>query len=217
MPHIPYAFPLILGVTAFATSCGGDGNGPSNIPPDAEFSRSCTLLACTFADNSSDPDGQVTAYTWNFGDGAAASSRNSSHLYGSAGSYVVELTVTDNRGATDKLSQQVTVTAAPAATIGLSQTSFTFAARRGGSVSLSAPLGITNTGPGTLTWTAASSNPSWLSISPAAGTAPSPDILVGVNTTHLGLLGGVYHGTITISAEGAPNSPQTISVTFRVR
>ena len=216
MPQIPNALPLLLGVAAFAISCGGDGNGPSNIPPEAAFTRSCTLLSCTFADSSSDTDGQVTAYAWDFGDGAVATRQNSSHLYGLGGSYVVDLTVTDNEGATDHLSQQVTVAATPPVGIGLSQTSFSFNARRG-SIPLSAPLGITNTGPGTLNWTASSNNSSWLSVSPTSGSAPSPDVMVLVDVANLGPLGGTYHGSITISAAGATNSPQTIAVTLRLR
>jgi PKD repeat protein len=187
------------------------------MPPDAAFTRSCNLLACTFANSSSDPDGQVTGYAWDFGDGAVATSQNSSHRYGSAGSYVVELTVTDDKGATGNLSQQVTVAAVPTDGIGLSQTSFLFAARRYGSVRLSAPLEITSTGPGTLNWTASSNNASWLSVSPTSGTAPSPNVTVWVNTAGLGPLGGTYRGSITISSAGVSNSPQTISVTLRLR
>jgi PKD repeat protein len=216
MPRISYASPLILGVMAFATSCGVEGNNPSNVSPNAEFTGSCTLLACAFADSSSDPDGQVTAYAWNFGDGSNATSQNSSHLYGSAGSYVVELTVTDNQGATGTLSQQVTVAAVPPTNIELSQTTFYFAARRWPQHLLYDMLEITSTGPGTLNWTASSTS-SWLSVSPVSGTAPSPHVTVSVNTANLGPGGGIYHGAITIAAAGAANSPQTISVTLRLR
>lgn len=46
--------------------------------------------------NSFDPDGTITAYHWNFGDGTAANTANPSHTYTSAGSYTATLTVTDN-------------------------------------------------------------------------------------------------------------------------
>jgi PKD repeat protein len=218
MPRIPspHAFPLVLGVLAFTASCGSDGNSPSNIPPDAAFTRSCALLACTFADSSSDPDGQVMAYTWNFGDGAVAAGQNSSHLYNSAGTYVVELTVTDDKGATGTLSQPVIVTKAPTATLELSQTSFLFDEPGLGPVSLQAQLGIINAGPGPLHWTASTDSPKWLSISPSSGTAPSPSVTVSVNTGGVGTTAGEYSGWITIAAEGASNGTQRIPVTLRL-
>ena len=218
MPHIPspYAVPLVLGVMALTASCGSDGSSPSNIPPDAAFTRDCTLLACTFADSSSDPDGQVMAYTWHFGDGAVAAGQNSSHLYGSAGTYIVELTVTDDKGATGTLAQPVVVTKAPTATLELSQTSFLFDEPSLGPVSLQGQLGIINTGPGPLNWTASTDSPKWLSVSPSSGTAPSPNVTVSVNTAGVGTSAGEYIGWITIAAEGASNGPQRIPVTLRL-
>lgn len=218
MPHIrsPYAVPLLLGVIAFTASCGSEGNSPSNLPPDAAFTRSCALLACTFADGSRDPDGEVTAFTWNFGDGTVAAGQNSSHLYNSAGTYTVALTVTDDKGATGTLAQSVIVNKAPMATLELSQTSFVFDEPSLGPVSLQAQLGIVNTGPGPLNWTASTDSPKWLSVSPSSGTAPSPNVTVSVNTAGLGTSAGVYSGWITIAAEGASNSPQRILVTVRL-
>src|SRR5690606_9048940 len=35
----------------------GGGSGPGNSPPDADFSFSCSQLACSFSDESSDTDG----------------------------------------------------------------------------------------------------------------------------------------------------------------
>ncbi|HZR46573.1 MAG TPA: YCF48-related protein, partial [Candidatus Manganitrophaceae bacterium] len=50
---------------------------------------------------SSDPDGIVTAYVWDFGDGSAPGSASIvDHLYQTEGSYVVTLKVTDNSGRT---------------------------------------------------------------------------------------------------------------------
>ncbi|MCD6468866.1 MAG: PKD domain-containing protein, partial [Thermoplasmata archaeon] len=51
--------------------------------------------------DSYDPDGNITKYTWSFGDGGVGHGVNTSHVYTVAGSYTVKLTVTDDDGLTD--------------------------------------------------------------------------------------------------------------------
>ena len=88
----------------------GEGSTPpSNNAPTASFSNSCTDLACSFTDSSSDSDGSIASYAWDFGDGAQSSAQNPSHTYAADGTYTVTLTVTDNEGATDSVSSSVTV------------------------------------------------------------------------------------------------------------
>ena len=58
---------------------------------------------------SSDPDGSITAYLWNFGDGATASTVSPARAYAAAGTYTVQLTVTDNSGLTGSAQTTVTV------------------------------------------------------------------------------------------------------------
>lgn len=87
---------------------GGDGGG--NSPPLADFSFSCTELQCDFdASASSDPDGEVVGYGWDFGDGATGSGVAVSHTFAAAGSYEVNLVVEDGEGATDVQVRTVTV------------------------------------------------------------------------------------------------------------
>jgi PKD repeat protein len=62
------------------------------------------------ASASTDSDGNIVAYQWNFGDGSAPSGGvAASHVYGSAGSYVAQLTVTDNTGLTSTKSVTISV------------------------------------------------------------------------------------------------------------
>src|SRR5206468_12074414 len=84
-----------------------------NQPPSAAFTFSCTGLACSFSDQSSDPDGSVTSWQWTFGDGTTGSTaQNPSHTYSAAGSYTVTLTVKDNQNASSSpVSHTVQVTA----------------------------------------------------------------------------------------------------------
>ena len=86
------------------------GGATGNVPPTANFSSSCSSLACSFTDASSDTDGTIASWSWNFGDGATSTTRNPSHTYAAAGSYTVSLTVTDNAGATGSTSKSVSVT-----------------------------------------------------------------------------------------------------------
>jgi len=52
------------------------------------------------ASNSYDPDGSITSYFWDFGDGTNATGVTANHTYIDDGVYTVTLTVTDDRGAT---------------------------------------------------------------------------------------------------------------------
>ncbi len=73
----------------------------SNLPPVAAFTSSSTGLVASFdGSTSSDPDGTVASYSWNFGDNSAAGTgKTTTHTYAAAGTYTVALTVTDNAGA----------------------------------------------------------------------------------------------------------------------
>jgi PKD repeat protein len=80
----------------------------TNQPPVAAFSSHCVSLGCSFdASASTDPDGTVAGYAWNFGDGSTGSGVTASHSYAAGGTYTVTLTVTDNQGATGTASAGV--------------------------------------------------------------------------------------------------------------
>jgi hypothetical protein len=66
--------------------------------PSSAFSVSCTSLTCTFTVTSPLPANGD--YAWDFGDGTTADGPSPSiaHPYGSAGDYLITLTVTDGNG-----------------------------------------------------------------------------------------------------------------------
>ncbi|MBK8148583.1 MAG: VCBS repeat-containing protein [Acidobacteria bacterium] len=71
---------------ANASAVGGD------VPLTVDFSSA----------GSTDPDGSVSGFFWDFGDGATSTAANPTHTYTIAGPFVAELTVTDNGGAQAK-------------------------------------------------------------------------------------------------------------------
>ena len=105
----------IAPVTARLSAFSARGTAPPvNQPPTAAFTATPTNLVATFdATASSDADGTVTGYAWDFGDSTTGTGSKPTHTYGSAGSYPVKLTVTDDQGATNSLTKTVTVTAPP--------------------------------------------------------------------------------------------------------
>lgn len=90
---------------------------PSNQAPVAEANGPYTGtedIAISFSSaGSADPDGSISSYSWNFGDGGTSTAANPTHVYADPGNYTVTLTVTDNDGATDNDTAAVTVDAAP--------------------------------------------------------------------------------------------------------
>lgn len=82
-----------------------------NLPPVASYTTSCTAAHfCTFTSTSTDPDGTIAAYNWTLSNGTSVSTAASfSRTFPSARTLTLNLTVTDNLGATGFISKQVVV------------------------------------------------------------------------------------------------------------
>ena len=115
-----------LSIALLVAACGGGGGGggsePINTAPVAAFTATpnaglAALTVSLNASDSRDSDGQITTYSWNFGDSSASGSGAvATHVFQNTGQYTVTLTVTDNRGATNSTSTTVTVRSIAAAT-----------------------------------------------------------------------------------------------------
>jgi len=89
-----------------------------NRSPNATFTETAETVyrgeAITFdASASFDPDGNITSYSWNFGDGTDATGIMVNHAYEHDGTYTVTLTVTDDDGGTASKSATKTVSNRP--------------------------------------------------------------------------------------------------------
>lgn len=85
-----------------------------NTPPTASFTITPQVPAVDQealfdASSSTDSDGTVLSYSWDFGDGQTSSGPTARHTYASAGPYTVVLTVTDNLGGAGSTSRTITV------------------------------------------------------------------------------------------------------------
>jgi uncharacterized protein (TIGR03437 family) len=105
------------------------------------------------------------------------------------------------------------IAAAPSpSTIAAAPASLQFAYTTGGTAPSAQSIQITNSGSGTLAWTAKASA-SWLTVSPASGTAPSA---LSVSISTAGLIAGTYSGSVQISSTSASNTPLSVVVTLTV-
>ena len=89
---------------------------PANTPPTAGFTYNCSAGNCTFTNTSTDADGTIASYAWNFGEPSSGAANQSNledptHNYTIAGptDFTINLTVTDDDGATDVETQTVKV------------------------------------------------------------------------------------------------------------
>jgi PKD repeat protein len=114
--HSPSVYQVVLTVT------DDDGSADSvtqnvvivaNLPPTAAFSYSpetpAPMDVVNFRDDSTDSDGTIEEWRWDFSDGNVSSAQHPTHAFATGRIYVVELVVTDNNGSTDSVSQPVHV------------------------------------------------------------------------------------------------------------
>ena len=86
---------------------------PPNQAPVAGFSVSCEVLVCSVNGwASTDADGQITNYSWDFGDGGTATGVTATHAYSTAGTYPITLRVTDDDAAANETTSNAAPTAA---------------------------------------------------------------------------------------------------------
>lgn len=134
-----------------------------------------------------------------------------------AGTYngAVQVSASGANGSPQSVAVTLTVNAGPV--LAVNTTALSFSGQTGAAIS-SQQVSISNSGSGTLSWSASAAVSSgasnWLIVSPLTGSATANPATLTVSVNPTGLSAGVYTGTVTVSPSGSGGSPQVIKVTL---
>ena len=217
--------PFVCGCSGSATVTWTASNTtpPANPPPAISITSPTT--AATFSTNTAtlalsgtaSDDTSVSSVAWaNDRGGSGTATGTTSWSIASialqTGNNVITVTATDSAGAT--ASDTLTVTYTPLPTIGLDKSSLIFGAVSDGAAfssrTAAQAVRLTQSGAGTVTWTASSSAP-WLTVSPSAGTGPAT---LNVSVQFASGLAATQSGNVTLTFSGAGNTAGPVAVTL---
>jgi photosystem II stability/assembly factor-like uncharacterized protein len=91
---------------------------PLNNPPAASFDYSTDGLTVSFFDTSTDNDGSIISWHWDFDDSTFSAEQNPVHTFPSANTYIVRLTATDDDSAKGTAVRFIVVQPLPGGTYG---------------------------------------------------------------------------------------------------
>lgn len=105
-------FMATLALLLITISCNDDD--PKNAAPTAAFTIGGADpyyldIEIDFTDNSTDDDGTVSEWFWDFGDNSTSTDKNPKHTYTTKAEYTVSLTVTDDKGGTGTVSKSINI------------------------------------------------------------------------------------------------------------
>ncbi len=133
-----------------------------------------------------------------------------------AGTYTGTISIASSGEAKSPVTLPVTLNVTSGTTtptLNLTPSSLSFSFATGGTAPAAKTLSIASSTSAVLSYTAAASGGSWLTLASTSGNTPG-SISVSVNPASMAA--GTYTGTITVTSSGASNSPQSIPVTLTV-
>ena len=131
------------------------------------------------------------------------------------GDYSASITITAGEASNSPRIVPVSLHIGPPPEISFNPESLSFSAVEGGSASADKTLAIWNSGGGMLNWML-SDDAAWLSENPTRGNSTGEHDAAVLSVDITGMSAGDYSANITITADGASNSPQTVSVSLHI-
>jgi PKD repeat protein len=173
------------------------GSSPLSASASASPTSGNAPLTVSFTGSASGGTAPYS-YSWNFGDGSAASTtQNPTHTYGSAGTFTATLTVTDSAAPANTATSTVTITVSA---VGQPLTATASATPTSGQV----PLNVAFTG------SAAGGTPPYsYSWNFGDGSATS----TAQNPSHTYSSAGTYTATLTVTDSAAQTASSSVSIT----
>ena len=218
----PQSIPVTLNVTAAATKptlnltpasvtfnyqIGGSSPAAQNVAASSSTSTAIPYTATTSTAWLSTTGSGTTP-------GSISLSVNPTGL--TAGAYTGSVSVAGTGASNTPVAIPVTLNVTAATTnpaINLTPSSLSFTAAVGGTAPAAKTLSLASSTRAVLSYTAAASGGSWLTIASSSGSTPGS---ISVQANPASLAAGTYTGTITVTASGASNSPQSVPVTLTV-
>ncbi|MEO1058757.1 MAG: PKD domain-containing protein, partial [Actinomycetota bacterium] len=129
-PVVDHSFAGYGAYSVLLTVTDDDGNERTrrqlvtvDAPPLPDFDVALASAAggaeATFTDESTDADGTIVAWSWDFGDGATSTDQRPVHQYVDPGTFTVSLTVTDDVGTSRTATGEITIVGTPTADFAL--------------------------------------------------------------------------------------------------
>jgi gliding motility-associated-like protein len=174
--------------------------------PVAAFSFStpdCLTKAVTITDQSTTANGTITSRLWDYGDGATETKTSSTtfeHLYSTAGTYSIKLTITNSGGCTAISTKNITISPLPVAAftmpdVCLADASATFTDN--------STVADNNTSGFTYVWNFGDAN----------ATAANPNTSTLKNPSHKYTQAAIYPVTLTVTSANGCSSTLTQNFT----
>ena len=129
--HPSYTYPgpgtyTVSLTTGFGTHCANTATAPlvvsAIVPSFTNTAPACAGTSVTFTDHTTTANSTISSWSWNFGDTGSSASPSPTHIYTTAGTYTVTLSVTNNYTCTSTVTQVITINPVPIVNAGANQT-----------------------------------------------------------------------------------------------